>query len=311
MSARGAPTPHMVEWPAVTRDYASACLRVDGFDVTYLAAGEGPETVVLLHGFGAWSEVVWSQLIPALSDRYRVVAPDLLGFGLSAKPGPDHFNGEDPLEPEVRFLESFLDQLGVKRASLVGSSFGGGLAIRYAADHPQIVDKLVLVSSMGLGRSIHPVYKAIALPVLGEALVKPSKMRIRMMWESIVNDSSLVTDAIVERNHEILSQPGAAEIFAAARLGVNLVGQKILLDDSLERIAQPSLVVWGKRDRIIPVRHARRAVRKLKNGELALLDCGHLPPFECAEAFNPLVRGFLDRPGPGAVAGDAAEEAAS
>lgn len=286
----------MASPPVATSDYASACTRVGDFDVTYLTSGEGPEVVILLHGFGAWSEVVWAKAIPALAGRYRVIAPDLIGFGLSSKPAVAFFDGRDPLEPEVRFLAAFMDAIGVERATLVGNSFGGGVALRMAATMPERVTRLVLVNSMGLGRSIHYAYKALALPVLGSRLVRPDRERIRRMWRYVVHEPALVTDAIVERNFELLSEPGAVEVIAAARLGVNMVGQKIHLAQFLPRVRQPTLLLWGKQDRIFPLRHAHRAKRRLPHAELVVLDpCGHVPPLERPDAFNRALAAFLDR----------------
>jgi 4,5:9,10-diseco-3-hydroxy-5,9,17-trioxoandrosta-1(10),2-diene-4-oate hydrolase len=277
-------------------------VRVGPHEVTYLTAGEGPP-VVLLHGFGGWSEVVWSRVIPALAARYTVIAPDIVGFGLSSKPEADFFMPGDPLASEVQSLAEFLDNLDVGHAHLVGNSFGGGLALRLADQYPERCDKLVLVNSMGLGRSIHYVYKALAMPWLGQRLLKPDRFRIRRMWNILVADPKLVTDEIVERNYELLSEPGAAEVLAAARFGVDLIGQKLLYTELLSRVEQPTLVLWGKEDRIFPLRHAERAVKLLPHGELAVLDgVGHIPPFEAPERFSEAVLAFLAREETGASA---------
>ncbi|MHB8604066.1 MAG: alpha/beta fold hydrolase [Thermoplasmatota archaeon] len=306
----------MASPPEATPHFVSACAKVDDFEVTYLAAGpaahltagpsaptgangNGPEVVVLLHGFGAWSEVVWSRAIPALSDRYTVIAPDLLGFGLSSKPGLAYYAGNDPLEPEVRFLAAFLDVLGHEKVTLVGHSFGGALAMKFAVTFPERVEKLVLVNPMGLGRGIHFVYRALATPVLGPAIARPDRVRLRRMWTWLVNDRKLVTDAIIDRNYELLSEPGAVDVIAAARYGMTLLGQKIVLGDALAQLPQPKLLVWGREDRIFPFRHARRVASRIRNGRLVVFeDCGHIPPFEKPEEFNAALREFLDESGP-------------
>lgn len=295
--------------PFATPDYASACTRVGDFDVTYLVAGpevssspegrslrEPPETVILLHGFGAWAEVVWRRAIPALATRYRVIAPDLIGFGLSSKPGRVFFEAGDPVTSEARFLAAFMDTLGVERATLVGSSFGGGVALRLATLAPERVDRLVLVGAMGLGRSIHYAYKALAMPVIGAHLATPDRGRLRRMWRALVADPSLVTEDVIERNFELLSEPGAAEVLLAARVGVNALGQKLRLLDLCEDVTQPTLVVWGAKDGVFPVRHARRAARAIPGARLVVLPrVGHIPPFEAPEAFNAALLRFLAR----------------
>ncbi len=288
----------MANSPEPTPHYVSACVRVGDHEVTYLAAGpeNAGEAVLLLHGFGAWSEVVWSSTIPALAARHRVVAPDLLGFGLSAKPSPSVFAASDPFAYEVEFLIEFLDALGLDRVAVVGSSFGGGLALRLATNHPERVSRLVLVASMGLGRSIHPVYKLLASSLFGSRIAQPDRARIRRMWSWVVHDPSLITDRIVDRNFELLSEPGAIEVIVAARYGVNIAGQKIVFYEDLPRIGQPTLIVWGREDRIFPARHATRAARLIPSAELVVFErCGHLPPFECPEVFNHVVAEFLAR----------------
>lgn len=294
----------MAEAPLPSPDFVSACVRVGDYEVTYLSAGPEPqpgepepETVLLLHGFGAWSEVVWSRTIPALASRYRVLAPDLLGFGLTSKPANDVFVGGDPFEAHVSFLAEFLDALGVKRAAVVGSSFGGGLALRLATLMPERVTRLALVGSMGLGRSIHPVYKALAAPLLGPRIVRPDRERLRRMWSWIVHKPDEVPDEVIERNFELLSEPGAVEVLVAARHGVNLIGQRIVFSGELTLLRQPTLLVWGKQDRIFPVRHAHRAARLIPDSDLVVLDgVGHLPPFEAPDAFNDAILRFLARP---------------
>ncbi|HLE97685.1 MAG TPA: alpha/beta fold hydrolase [Candidatus Thermoplasmatota archaeon] len=280
---------------------ASRWARVGDYDVHYLTAEHPGATsvsaeppVVFLHGFGAWSEVVWSRTLAALAETHRTLAPDMVGFGLSTKPRIDHFRPEDPLEGPVKDLRAFLDATRVPRATLVGHSFGGGVALRFALDNPDRVHKLVLVDSMGLGRSIHYVYKALAFPVLGTQLSRPHRGRIERMWRMIVQDPALITPEIIERNYELLSAPGAADVFATARLGVDAVGQRLVMRDRLGEVKLPTLVVWGRDDRIFPVRHGKRAVKLLPKARLEILDdCGHVPPFERPDAFNATLLRFL------------------
>lgn len=275
--------------------------RVGDFDVHYLTAEDPRATsvsaeppVVLLHGFGAWSEVVWKDTLLALARTHRTLAPDMVGFGLSTKPDVSHFAEDDPLAGPVDDLKRFLDATGVQRATLVGHSFGGGVALRFALDHPERVHRLVLVDAMGLGRSIHYVYKALAMPVLGTQLSRPHRARIRRMWHIIVHDPKIVTDAIVERNYELLSAPGAADVFATARLGVTLSGQKLVMVDRLKEVEVPTLVAWGRDDPVFPIRHGKRAARALPDARFVAFDhCGHVPPFECPQAFNDALHGFL------------------
>jgi 4,5:9,10-diseco-3-hydroxy-5,9,17-trioxoandrosta-1(10),2-diene-4-oate hydrolase len=270
-------------------------VRVGPFEIrTLIASRSGGPAVVLLHGFGAWADVVWGPTIEALASEYTVVAPDLIGFGRSTKPSRDHYDVPDPTVPIARVTAAFLDALGIGRATLVGNSLGGGVALRMALQDPARVERLVLVDSMGLGREIHPMYKMIATPVLGRHLVKPDRRRLRRVWEQLVRDRSLVTDALIEENYRLLSEPGATDVLLAARHGVGLWGQRILFLDELATIACPTLLVWGREDGVFPLRHGERAMARLPNATMAVLDgCGHVPPLENPPAFTRIVRRWL------------------
>lgn len=287
--------------PPGAASVVSRWARVGDFDVHYLTAEDPRATtvsaeppVVLLHGFGAWSDVIWRETLLALAPTHRTLAPDMIGFGLSTKPKVDHFAEDDPLGNPVKDLAGFLDAAHIPRATLVGHSFGGGVALRFALEHPERVHKLVLVDSMGLGRTIHNVYKAIAMPWLGTQLARPHRGRIKRMWHMAVHDAKLVTDAIVERNFELLSAPGAADVFATARLGVDLIGQRLVLRDRLYELKTKTLVVWGEDDQIFPVRHGKRAAKIIPDARLVVFEhCGHVPPFECPKAFTDALLSFL------------------
>ncbi|MHB8586603.1 MAG: alpha/beta fold hydrolase [Thermoplasmatota archaeon] len=261
---------------------------------TLLAMESGGPPVVLLHGFGAWADAVWLPTIEALRPHFTVIAPDLVGFGRSSKPGPEEYDVPDPLVPSAKAIEGLLRALHVQRATLVGSSFGGGVALHVAADAPKLVGRLVLVDSMGLGRSIHPAYQLLAMPGLGPRLVRPSKDRIRRVWHALVRDPALITDSLIEENFHLLQEPGATDVLLAARHGVGIFGQKLQYLDLLPRIDVPSLIVWGRNDAVFPVRHARRALRLLPHATLATIDaCGHIPPMEKPETFNRILLSWL------------------
>lgn len=279
------------------------------FRMRCLVADEsGGPPVLLLHGFAGWADCVWLPTIEALRDRYTVIAPDLVGFGRSSKPAARYFDVDDPLVPTARSLWVGLDNMGIRKATWVGISLGGGVALRTAIDQPERVERLALVSSMGLGRSIHYAYKAIANPLLGPRLVQPDKERIRRLWLALVNDPSLVTEELVDENYRLLSEPGAAEVLLAARRGVNVVGQRLRFVERLPFIAQDTLVVWGREDRVFPVRHAMRAARLMPRARLEVIEnCGHVPPIEQPAAFNRALLRWLDG-APAVAAADGARE---
>lgn len=280
--------------------YASRWTEVDGHQVHFLEAGTDPDdphrpTLVLLHGFGGWAEVAWAGTLQRFSATHRVLAPDIPGFGRSDRVEPHdlHVDG-DPVEPTVGFVEAFLDDQGVDRCTLVGNSWGGAVALTAALEVPERVERLVLVDSAGLGRSVHPVFKAMGLPGIGHLLVNPTRGQLRHFWNLLTHRDVDVPREVIEENLRYLDEPGSVEVMRAARHGVNLLGQKHVLVDELPRVEAPTLVVWGEDDTILPLRHGERAVSHLPHGEFAVLPrCGHLPPFERPDAFNATLARFL------------------
>lgn len=267
---------------------------------TLVAEESGGPPVVLLHGFGSWAEALWLPTIEALRDRFTVIAPDMVGFGRSSKPHPRYFDVADPLLPLSKSLLAGLDAMSVRKATLIGISLGGGVALRTALDAPDRVDRLALISSMGLGRSIHYAYKALASPWLGPRLAQPDRERIRRLWLALVDDPTVITDELIEENYRLLEQPGASEVLLAARHGVNLIGQRLRFTERLPFLPHDTLVMWGRNDRVFPVRHAERASRLIPRCQLDILEaCGHVPPLERPADFTRALGAWLTRPAPG------------
>ncbi|HWG90366.1 MAG TPA: alpha/beta fold hydrolase [Candidatus Thermoplasmatota archaeon] len=274
--------------------YVKRATRVEGHRVHYLEAGEGP-TVVLNHGFGAWSECTWRHTIGVLSRDFRVLAPDMVGFGYSDKPPLEFFSEEDVLEPPVRILRGFLDEVGVDRAAMVGLSFGGAVSLRFALDHPERTSALGLVSSFGLGRAIHYAYRTLAFPNLAVRLwSSPDPSRVKLFLRGIVRNPECFSDSFLEEVVQVMGMPGSTHAVQAAAHAIGLSGQRVNYLPNLVSVRAPSLVVWGARDPVFPLRHARRAARALPNAKLHVLpDCGHLPPLECPERFAEVLHRFL------------------
>jgi len=161
------------------------------------------------------------------------------------------------------------------------------------------VEKLVLVSSGGLGRELNLLLRLATLPVIGELLTRPSRKRTAQFLKECIHDPALVTDDLVELFYQMAVLPGAQKSFLATlRADVNLRGLRAdamrSIQHDLATITAPTLIVWGQQDRIVPVAHAHAAERRIPNAELRILDpCGHMPQFERAEEFNALVLGFL------------------
>lgn len=268
-------------------------ISVKGIRVRYWSAGEKGPAVVLIHGLGGYIEN-WIYNIGPLAEAHRVYAMDLPGFGQSDK---------KPLILDlmilVRFIKDFMDVLDIDKASLVGNSLGGGLALAFAAEYPYMVDKLIVADSAGMGKEVIRDFGLCSLPVLGEILIRPDRKTSYKLWEKIVYDASKVTPEMKDLSYKYASDPGAKKaMLSALRAGINIFGQKEKLVrrllSGLSAVKTPTLIVWGRRDGIIPVSHAQVAVEKIPGARLELFDeCGHMPMLEQPEKFNRLVLEFL------------------
>jgi pimeloyl-ACP methyl ester carboxylesterase len=257
-------------------------VQLHGHRVGYRIAGEGP-LVVLIHGITSRSDV-WLDVIANLSDRYTVVAPDLLGHGRSAKP-----RGDYSLGAYASGGRDLLGVLGFERGTIVGHSLGGGIALQFAYQFPEYTERLVLVSSGGLGTEVHPLLRAGAVP--GSELVMPL---IAPSWA--VRVGAAVAEFLrrfgVEagpdlaegaRGYASLADRDTRAAFLHTLRGViDLEGQRVSASDRLylaERV--PTLLIWGTADRIIPIEHGRSAAERIPGSRLVELSgAGHWPQLD-------------------------------
>ncbi len=263
-----------------------------GARTRYVEAGAG-DPVVLIHGLGM-STASWRANIGPLSRTHHVLALDLPGHGYSEMPREQY-----SLKFGVRFMDAFLDAVGLARVSLVGESMGGLVALNYALERPQRVTRLVLVDSGGLGREVALFLRALSVPLLGEALIDPGLRGTRALLRLLLHRSNwhLITDDLVRDVAAARTRPGNKRaLLAALRTGVNAWGQKpeFILAARLPRLQPPLFTVWGAQDGVIPVSHAHRAHQAVSGSRLRVFDqCGHWPQMEKAEQFNALVEEFL------------------
>ncbi|MGZ4793635.1 MAG: alpha/beta fold hydrolase, partial [Ilumatobacteraceae bacterium] len=232
---------------------------IHGHEVSYRRGGKG-ESVLLLHGL-AGSSRTWRAVVPQLARSYDVIAPDLLGHGESAKPMGDYSLGAF-----ASGLRDFLAALDVPRATIVGHSFGGGVAMQLAYQHPEVCDRLVLVSSGGLGREVSWLLRLLTLP--GAEQLMP------LMFPRVIasrgNDVPRILDrfglhsphlAELWRAYTSLAGAENRKAFVRTIRGVIEPGGQVV--NALDRLYLagnlPTLIVWGDRDDIIPVRHASAA----------------------------------------------------
>jgi 4,5:9,10-diseco-3-hydroxy-5,9,17-trioxoandrosta-1(10),2-diene-4-oate hydrolase len=268
-------------------------IKVGQIKTRYWAVGDEGTPVLLLHGLGAFMET-WGYNVAALARHHRVYALDMVGFGRSDKP-PVPYSGEYL----VQFVNNFMVAQRLECASLVGNSLGGGVALALALLFPHRVSKLVLVSSAGLGRELSPILRLASVPILGELLTHPSRPQVAQFLKSIVHNPTLITKNLVDLTQEMASLPGAHRAFLATlRSMASLRGVRpeviAPILDGLATISAPTLIVWGRQDRTLPLAHAHVAQAGLPNADLHVFDpCGHVPQIEWAEEFNALVLDFL------------------
>lgn len=248
--------------------------------------------VLLLHGFGA-SLHTWEAWAEALSADFRVVRLDLPGFGLT---GPDPTG--DYTDPRtVRVLAALMDELGIRRASVVGSSMGGRIAWFFAATEPERVDKLVLMAPDGFASMGREYGVAPRVPFLARLLpfVLPTRL-LRATAAGAYADPAALTDDVLARYRDMLLAPGVRRAVLAR------VGQGVLVDPGplLRRVRAPTLLVWGEKDRMVPFSNAADYTALLPDSAVASFpDLGHVPQEEApARSLEP-VRAFLLRRGGG------------
>lgn len=269
-------------------------VAIHGRQVTYSTDGTGP-VLLLIHGVAGTCES-WREVIQPLARHYTVIAPDFPGHGGSAPGGGDYSIGG-----LAAGLRDLLLTLGHDRATLVGHSLGGGVAMQFAYQYPEMVERLALVSSGGLGPEVTPILRAAALPGadLFIATTAGPAARIGSVIGRGLGAIGLRPDtdvAEVARGYASLADADRrASFLASVRAVIGTGGQLI---DAADRLylaeGLPVLIVWGSRDPIIPVHHAEDAHRAISGSRLVILDgVGHVPQLEAPGRFLVALEAFL------------------
>jgi pimeloyl-ACP methyl ester carboxylesterase len=270
-------------------------IELHGHRVCFRLRGEGP-LIVLIHGITGRSDQ-WVPAIEYLAAEHTVLAPDLLGHGESAKP-----RGDYSLGAYASAVRDTMVALGHDRATIVGHSLGGGIAMQFAYQFPERCERLVLVSSGGLGREVHPLLRASTLP--GSELVLPllTHARVLAVGEAVGRAIGVLrlqagTDlAEIARGLGSLGDAEARSAFISSmRAVLDPGGQRVSALDRLYLAESlPSLIVWGKADPVIPVAHGHAAHRAMPGSRLELLDgVGHFPQLERPFEFARLLAEFV------------------
>jgi pimeloyl-ACP methyl ester carboxylesterase len=254
-------------------------VTLHGHRVSYRTAGHGP-VLLLLHGIANSSET-WEPVTPLLQRHFTLVAPDLLGHGASATP-----RGDYSLGAHATGVRDIVTALGYDHVTVVGHSLGGGIAMQFAYQFPERCERLVLVSSGGLGREVHLLLRAAALPGADWLLPWLTSPRLHGAGRTV--------GALLRRGHvsapgddqEVLARgfaslgnAGARHAFLQTlRAVVEPAGQRVGAGDRLGLAVMPTLIVWGERDSIIPVSHGIAAQEAIPASRLVVFpDAGHMP----------------------------------
>jgi pimeloyl-ACP methyl ester carboxylesterase len=265
---------------------------VNGARVNYVEMGQGPP-VVLVHGLsGCWQN--WLENIPHVARRHRVIALDLPGFGESELP-----NEEISIPGYGRFVDAFLGEIGVERGAIVGNSMGGFIAAETTLAHPSRVEKLVLVSAAGLvrvgNRQLYALERAARLfhPLTAaflarrEHLVRRPRLRRRMLY-GVVRYPVRIGPELA---YEVASGAGKPGFLDA----LNAI-MAYDFRDRLPEISAPTLIVWGRNDRIVPIEGAYEYEKLIPNARLEIFEeTGHVPMLERPARFNQLIEEFLNQ----------------
>jgi pimeloyl-ACP methyl ester carboxylesterase len=274
-------------------------VALHGRHVTYLEAGNGP-VLLLIHGMAGTCEN-WRAVIEPLARRHTVIALDLPGHGSSAPGGGDYSLGA-----LAAGLRDLLVALGHDRATLVGHSLGGGIAMQFAYQFPEATERLVLVCSGGLGPEVSPVLRAAALPG-ADLFIAATAGPGRVAGSALARGLSAVglrpnaDVAEVARGYASLAdRDRRAAFLATLRAVVGTEGQRVHAGDRLY-LAEgvPVLIIWGRADHMIPVSHGEHAHRAIPGSRLEIFDeAGHMPQIETPARFVAVLERFLEETEP-------------
>jgi pimeloyl-ACP methyl ester carboxylesterase len=281
-------------------------IELHGHHVSYRQGGSGP-VLLLLHGITN-SSATWEGVAPALTEHFTVVAPDLLGHGESATP-----RGDYSLGAHAAGVRDLLSALDIEQATVVGHSLGGGIAMQFAYQFPERCERLVLVSSGGLGREVHLLLRAAALP--GADYVLPTLTSAGLIGVGrraggLLRRLRLAPRgdlAILAQGFASLDNTGSRQAFLhTVRSVIEPSGQRVSARDRLELAGLlPSLIVWGEKDSIIPVEHGADAHEAMPGSRFEVFPgAGHMPHDADPERFAALLIEFCQSTEPAHLTAD-------
>ena len=269
----------------------SKFIEVDGMQVHYRDQGKGVP-IVLIHGTAA-SLHTWNAWTKQLTKNYRVIRLDLPAFGLT---GPNK-NADYSIKSYTDFLHQFLEKIKVNKFHLVGNSLGGNIAWNYVAEHPQEIEKLILIDASGLptNKPQPAIFKMAKVPILNSLfLYVTPKIIIRKNIEQVYVDKSKITDALITRYHKMSLRSGNRKAFIDRAKTDFKLGEKEVLA-KLKNINTPTLLIWGAKDTWIPLNNGKRMDSILPNSKLVVIaNSGHVPMEESPEESLAVFEFFLN-----------------
>lgn len=284
----------------VTRGTEIEHVVVHGYRRAFRRCGSGP-VLLLLHGIGD-SSAAWEPLMPALGERFTVIAPDLLGHGASDKPRADY-----SVAAYANGVRDLMDVLGVERATVVGHSLGGGVAAQACYQYPHRFERLVLVSTGGVAREVAPALRLLSAPYAELALPVTRLPGARLVARGLAEVAKRTPLALGRDADELVrvfdglpSGPARKSFTRTLRSVVDWRGQLVtMLDRCYLADEMPTLLVWGDRDGVIPVAHGHLAHAAMPASRLEVFaGAGHFPHHAEPERFVALLRAFVDETAP-------------
>ena len=286
-----------VEWDEVADQVVhsehSHFVNVDGVRVHYQEFGEASKPpIILIHGYTA-SLFVWHKVAPQLADAgFHVIALDLVGFGYSSKPRWFEYT----IGAQARMVSRFMQRLGIGQATIVGSSYGGAVAMTLALDYAASVEKLVLIDAVCNDEVLrHPILRLAAIPVVGEAITPFLIDSRAMLRKRMRNTLSPLNHKLIDKHRvENVMRPLAAadahhSVLATSR---NWRAKRLEMDAQL--IDQPTLIIWGEGDKVVGIHNGYCLHDRILHSRFVVLrDCGHVPAEEKSEIVSELVSEFV------------------
>jgi pimeloyl-ACP methyl ester carboxylesterase len=268
---------------------AEHTIDAGGIETSYLEAGSG-EPVIMLHGSGPGVSALanWQRNIGALSQRFHVLAPDLVGFGATERPDDIVYS----LPTWTDHVWAFLDANGIEKTAIVGNSLGGRIALQMATDRPDRITKMVLMGAPGVGMTLTEGLAALRA-------YQPSHDAMRdLLRNYFAVDPTMITDELVAIRYQASIADGAYEAYRTMFFDPRHAGSELgITEDEVRAITTPTLLIHGREDKVVPMHVSVTMLGLLPNADLHVFRaCGHWTQIERADEFSALVTDYLARP---------------